>query len=81
MGVAEWLEPSIKRRIDDLIESSEVMVEPVDTEFQETFNLLLKRHPESVSELSKMESLFYQRYNIVDLAYRTGLKDGISLNK
>lgn len=77
--VMDWLEPSITKRIDHITELVEKKTENIDAEFKMYFEALKSRHKDSINELLVLESLFARRAEIIEAAYRFGLKDGIGL--
>jgi hypothetical protein len=77
----EWLEPSIEKRIDELI--VECITDKSDySEFLKIINVIKKKCPVDVSvELIRLEDLYFDNDKIIGFSYRSGIKDILEVKK
>ncbi|MEK0313757.1 hypothetical protein [Cohnella sp. 56] len=81
MEVYKWLEPSIKARVKEIKEDCKIKYRKTFSEFEKVHQDMLKSHPEVFDELLRLETLFIEKDQLIDHAYRCGFRDGVELLK
>jgi hypothetical protein len=76
----EWLEPSIEKKINEVISICEIENEDVYKDFSNTLSHIRQNTPAFLMEdLLKLEEYFVRRFLVADTAYRIGFRDGVDL--
>lgn len=79
MEVYNWLEPSIKARIKEIKDECKIQYRKIASEFEKVHQEVIRECPEVFDELLRLETLFIEKDEYVDLAYRSGFKEGLEL--
>ena len=77
----KWLEPSISRSVESVIDLCDEAARPIDNEFKAAIQYLSRRHPELTDLLTEIQDIHFNRQAIIERAYRNGFLDGVKLVK
>lgn len=81
MDNSDWIEPAIRGRMENVIDACDRASKSLDEEYKTAISLMINECPMVLDAALHLNDLYFDRQAILEIAYRIGLADGLTLQE